>query len=472
MFLVIGCGSPQPTPAIIVPTQTALLPTSTALPTSTPFPTPTPVPNFESSIPSAGPLCDIGFASPVVGGSPVLSLLTLIEADGGQSWTYDKTLESTDLKAQSLAEVHTLACIKEEVVADGTYLDGSTAYSRTWDVRLIGYPDGRVFNSIEFDIGSPFFKDNTNNGIAPRPVEQLSLWLMGLGHNTILHLGDFVYGVAFAPDGKTLVSRIPYTEGVQLWDVSKQEVSRSLDNYGMDVLDLTFSPDGMILALASFNDNQVVLLDVSTGKRIRTISAGTVRSTVFSPDGKTLATSSENIVNVWNLVSGQRINTFNNHSDQVQAVVFSPDGKTVASGDVLKTILLWDVSTRRVLHKFDVLYEVDALAFSPDGKMLAANTDLGKIIIWDVASGKPVKALSTQAEKVGIYSLAFSLDGKTLAAGLENGSVQLWQIDDGGQFSILGGLSGHVETLAFLTDGQTLAAADSKGTAILWNIQK
>lgn len=169
LLYLVACSAP------IASTPTLIPLSPTERPTSVP-PTSTPDTDFESLIPSAAPLCETAFAAPVVGGSPQASVLTLIKEDGEHSWKYDESVASTSLEAASVPEVHTLACIEEDIFESATYTDGSSGYTRAWNLRLVGYPDGRVFHSGEIGAGPPTTKKFGIQAIAPRPMDKLSRW--------------------------------------------------------------------------------------------------------------------------------------------------------------------------------------------------------------------------------------------------------------------------------------------------------
>ncbi|MBD2606302.1 CHAT domain-containing protein, partial [Scytonema hofmannii FACHB-248] len=156
--------------------------------------------------------------------------------------------------------------------------------------------------------------------------------------------------------------------------VSNVAAPNTLGGHANSVNDVSFSPDGKMLATASY-DNTVKLWDTSTKKEIKTLTGHTdaVWGVSFSPDGKMLASSSaDNTVKLWDTSTKKEIKTLTGHTAPVHGVSFSPDGKMLASSSADNTVKLWDTSTKKEIKTLtghtDTVFGV---SFSPDGKMLA-----------------------------------------------------------------------------------------------------
>ena len=70
----------------------------------------------------------------------------------------------------------------------------------------------------------------------------------------------------------------------------------------------------------------------------------------FSPDGSVLAVPCYPGVWLYDVESGTEINLLVGHSEPVSSVAFSPDGNTLAGRSWDNTILLWDVQTGKGTH--------------------------------------------------------------------------------------------------------------------------
>ena len=154
--------------------------------------------------------------------------------------------------------------------------------------------------------------------------------------------------VCFSPDGQALLTGPPYsgdenharhpTAPTALWDAA---TGKRLATWPMEArVGGAFSPDGQTLAFA-YPDNTVRLFDVSTQELRKTISGhgGTVRDMVWWPDGKTLATAgTDNRVRIWRVETGQQVAALRSHTQLVVTLSLSRDGSLLASGSFDRTV--------------------------------------------------------------------------------------------------------------------------------------
>ncbi|XP_076662060.1 notchless protein homolog 1 [Halictus rubicundus] len=107
--------------------------------------------------------------------------------------------------------------------------------------------------------------------------------------------------------------------------------------------DVKFSPDGRIIASASF-DKSIKLWESNTGKYIASLRGHVqaVYSIAWSADSRLLVSgSADSTLKVWNMKTKKLCQDLPGHADEVFAVDWSPDGLRVASGGKDKVLRLW-----------------------------------------------------------------------------------------------------------------------------------
>jgi WD40 repeat protein len=193
--------------------------------------------------------------------------------------------------------------------------------------------------------------------------------------------------------------------------------------------DVTFSPDGKLLATAhSYNvdPGEVMLWDTTTGERVanlRVTDRGVV-SVAFSPDGKILVgrdylrddhrALSE--VVLWDVATRRELRRIGGHGGWIYGLAFSPDGKVLGTSGSNQAVQFWDVASGREMRRIDGAASGGVLAFSPNGQMLVMTGTAGRsLTLWDLVANRLRAA--PEPEKFRVVSIALSPDGRTLAAG-------------------------------------------------------
>ncbi|KAF7269392.1 notchless protein homolog 1 [Rhynchophorus ferrugineus] len=129
-----------------------------------------------------------------------------------------------------------------------------------------------------------------------------------------------------------------------LWNPEKDKkpIAR-LTGHQQLVNDVKFSPDGRIIASASF-DKSIKLWESKSGKFITTLRGHVqaVYMVAFSADSRLMVSgSADSTLKLWNLKTKKLEVDLPGHADEVYAVDWSTDGLKVASGGKDKLLRLW-----------------------------------------------------------------------------------------------------------------------------------
>ena len=272
--------------------------------------------------------------------------------------------------------------------------------------------------------------------------ETLKLWDVETGQNiaTFQEQKGLVGSVSFSPDGTKLAA------AGKLWNVETRQQLDMLQDKGLS--DLTFSPDGKILAGTSrrtfprtsrndppMDEGVVKLYDVETGQPLNTLIATRrtkwgeprerVESIAFSPDSTKIASAAGRDVKLWDVETGENIATFQGQKGKVESIAFSPDGTKIAVG-ADKGVKLLNILTGKHLDLLGAMW-IQSVAFSPNGKTLASASGAG-VRLWEVSTGKSLTALQRHPRIVN--AVTFSPDGLTLATTSWSGA-EVWEITTG-----------------------------------------
>jgi RNA polymerase sigma factor (sigma-70 family) len=221
------------------------------------------------------------------------------------------------------------------------------------------------------------------------------------------------------PDGKALAVLV---QGKVLFlDAASGREVRRLALPFPGAFGLAFPPDGRTLVVWC-SDGSARVCDLETGRERRQIAFGdgdaprpavvappgrrTARFYLgrVSPDGRLAAFGSDNLVlAVHELASGRQVRRVDNLPDGVGALAFAPDGRTLAwAGTSDPTVRLVEVATGAERQRLPGHRgRVWALAFSPDGRRLLSGSQDATALVWDLTGstdGKPAPLGSDERE--------------------------------------------------------------------------
>jgi WD40 repeat protein len=286
-----------------------------------------------------------------------------------------------------------------------------------------------------------------------------------------------LYAVSFSADGKTLMAALTDSEEkiiFQRWDWPAGTERRRLEVMDSDPFNLTFSPDGKVLAAGT--RGSVRLYDPATGKEVRWWEGPQtdLSCLAFSPDGSFLAgAAGDNAILLWELRPREARLPPLGLGHRLPRVALTPAGRRLITCALDGTLALWDAGTGRPLRTLDqwggVPYGLTAAA---DGKFLLSTICMGdwRYGLWDLATGQRLPLPKDMTNSCGA---SLSPDGAVVAVLVEGGldPIRLWDVATGREVGRL-----QMEQPFFLdhpawsADGRTLAGIHPRSAAIgLWD---
>jgi WD40 repeat protein/predicted Ser/Thr protein kinase len=420
-----------------------------------------------------------------------------------------------------------------ELSPDGRYLAVFGLQSRM--VRLVEVASGRV-------LGTVFEHKNTVMCAAFSPDSRMlatcstdgtaRLWSIpdGRSLNRPLDLHRVVHAVAFAPNGRALVTQDFGL--VRLW--SRPEEALPMSQVPLDgksslavlspdgalvmpagmtfqgestlkstrvfhigtcqpagpplriagyVLGAVFSPDGRFAAVIgglnppSPEAQDLTVWDWSSGRRLRrVVLSAQPRSVAYRPDGQRLAVLCESgELFIYDAGSGRELRRWPAHDAEPAhhwvnngKVQFSPDGHSVLTWGMGNDLRVWDGETGRL--RYPAVRHQDKchdVQFSPDGRLIALASYDRSVRVRDFATAKLVAELPDHPDNV--YSASFSPDGRLLVTACRDRSVRVWDWRSG---QIVCPPFEHMRdavNATFTPDGRWVLSASADGTTRVWD---
>jgi WD40 repeat protein len=214
-----------------------------------------------------------------------------------------------------------------------------------------------------------------------------------------------------------------------------------------DPYDISFSPDGLILASA--HSDRIRLWNASDGRHIRSLESNAEEISYisftclsFSPNGQLLAAGyrlaipgvnkyiyvAKYMFSLWQISSGDCIRTLSYHNNTIENIAFSPNGLMLATGSHDGSIALWDVDTGYLLRTLPKYRPVISLAFHPEGKILGISYNYGVFKFWRTNDGSLLR--TKERNSIPIADIAFSPNGELFASSSGEKGVELWNLSD------------------------------------------
>lgn len=286
-------------------------------------------------------------------------------------------------------------------------------------------------------------------------------------------MDDWVFSLAFTPDGKYLLSGGAGDKKIKVWDLGQGKVVREMAGHQGSwmagtaaILEIVVSGDGATAASAG-GDGTVRLWDLQQGKLLNTFNAGVrsfleagmgmVLSVDLTKDGRyTLGEGRWGYIEEWDNRTGEKVQSIKaatGVTDLFTAVAFSKDAEAAFSGTDFGFLRKWDLKSGDLLWQV----ETDAVAsidLSPDGTTLLTASRPPAFRFWDAGSGQLLRSyrgIHGGWNNVGTQDSAlFHPDGNRFITKSSDASIRIWQMATGKNDALL----------VTFTDGEWIVITD------------
>lgn len=276
--------------------------------------------------------------------------------------------------------------------------------------------------------------------------------------------GGPVRALAISADGTQAISGSFDTSAIR-WSIPRNAAEQVLRFHDGAVNAVVFLKNGGMVTAGA--DARIAIWTAGQPQPDTQLNGHTapIASLAVSPDGALLASASwDHTVRLWPLNGGSP-RMLEGNSQNVNGVAFSPDGRDLISAGYDTTLRIWPVSGNGSAILRNLPTPLNTVAVAPDGEIVTAGAD-GKVYFLSPQGEMRDEA---QASATPIIALAISKDGALVAAAGIRGSVAVIERHTRKVQKTLVGPGLPVWSVAFFPDSRTLLTGGTDRMLRRWN---
>ncbi len=306
---------------------------------------------------------------------------------------------------------------------------------------------------------------------------------------SILRTHGAVLRVVLSADSRWAISATDDAV-IRFWDLKSGQSRFLYKGLSHQLCALALTPCGQSV-LVGAGDNNMICIDVETGKVIRTYEGhlNRIQSVAISSDGQRAVSGCVNgTLRLWNFETAQTLTVFEGHRSDVECVAITPDGTRVVSGSRDQTIRVWDMQTgleQQLLEGHAGF--VRSVAITRDGKQIVSASGDQTVRQWSLMSllndgsgensvprgdyqrGVPGQNLKAHPEPV--RSVAISVDGSRALSSSRTSAPRVWAVSEDRVKGVLYGHTDLIRAMYLSPNGnRAITAGGSRDRTLrIWN---
>lgn len=285
---------------------------------------------------------------------------------------------------------------KRNVLAIAVFPDGSRMVTGSKDktLRLWNLKNGLMLKNMQGNRDCVWAVVISRDGqviISGDDKGELIVWhgVTGESLTAIKAHSWSIFSMHFSPNSKVLATG-SRDQTTKLWCTKTWKLQGNPILCRAAVYCVRYSPDGELLAIATFSDIQI--WNPRTRDCIANfhaaISPANNISLVWTPDGRQLlsaGSASDSTIRCWDSLTWNQVDDpWSGHTKFINAIALNSAGTLVASASHDTYVRLWRLSDRQTISAFKHSGAVRCVTFSADGKHLLSGGHNQKVLEWAV----------------------------------------------------------------------------------------